>query len=148
MSRIVTTISVLVVLMGSIVVALVASQIGGSRIRASHQMSIGQLSLASNKVLPGVPVNVTYDIIDIVGIEDASIIMVRTSEESVAIGEVSSVQLGTGKFTIQVPCNSDVISKAADNKARLVLVSEQQGVLAQSDAISILPAGPDCFYRK
>lgn len=147
MPRTMLTVGTLVGIVSLIVVALVASQIGGSRIRASHQISIGQLSLSSDKVLPGVPVTVTYDLISIRGIEDASMIMVRTSEESVAIGEVSSTDLGTGRFTVRVPCSSEIYEQAKKNKARFVLVSNDQGVLAQSGSFSILPPGPDCIYR-
>lgn len=147
MPRTQITIIVLVVIVGLIVIALVASEIGGSRIRASHQVSIGQLSLTSDKILPGVPVNVTYDLINLIGIEDASMLMVRTSEESVAIGEISSTELGTGRFTVQLPCSSEMYEQAKKNKARFVLISANHGVLAQSGSFSILPPGPDCLYN-
>jgi hypothetical protein len=147
MPRTIITVGVLVTMVGLIVVALVASQVGGARIRASHQISIGQLLLSSDKVLPGVPVNVRYDMINVAGIEDASMIMVRTSEESVAIGEVSAAELGKGRFTVRVPCSSEIYEQARRNKARFVLVSGNYGVLAQSGSFSILPPGPDCIYK-
>lgn len=146
MPRMMITVGTLVGVVTLIVVALVGSQIGGSRIRASHQVSIGQLLLSSDQVLPGVPVSVTYDLININGIKDASMIMVRTSEESVVIGEVTSTELGIGKFTVRVPCSGEIYEQAKKNKARFVLVSNDYGVLAQSGSFSILPPGPDCLY--
>jgi len=134
--------------MGVIVLGLIASQVGGSRIRASHEIQIGRLLLSSDQVLPGVPVHITYDLVDIEGVNDIAMIMVRTAEESVVVGEVSTTELGEGRFTAVVPCSSDLYEQAQKSKARFVLISDNSGVLAQSGTFEMLPPGPDCVYQQ
>lgn len=147
MSNRTLTVTLVISLMLLIVVGLLASRIGGYRIRASHQIKIGRLTLNSNHILPGVPVNVSYDIINPVGIDDASLMVVRTAKSSTAIGKVSPAELETGKFTIKMPCDSDIYEETQSSKARLVLISDEKGVLAQSGPFTMLPPGPECAYQ-
>ncbi len=147
MTRAQITVVVLIALVLLVVLGLVASRVGGSAIRTSGQVRIGQLELSSNKILPGAPVTVSYDLIELDAVDDASMVMVRTPTESIVISEVSRAELGNGTFIVTVPCEKyEALEK---NKAgRFVLVlNKDQRVLAQSEQFTLLPAGPECIYK-
>lgn len=147
MSRSQIAVVVLVVLMLVVVLGLIASRLGGSTIRTSGQVQIGQLTLSSEMVLPGTRVTFSYDMLNLDSVDDALIVMVRTPRDSMVIGEVSRDALGSGIFWVTVPCAKyDELEQ--DEKGRFVLVSNlDQRVLAQSDQFTFLPAGRDCMYQ-
>jgi len=147
MTKFQVTITVVVAVMVLLVVGILASQVGGSSIRTSGQFGIGELVLSSYKVLPGVPVTMTYDLIDIDGVRGASIVMMRTPQESVVISDVAGDMVASGRITVEVPCSSEVYKQVEGNKASFVLVrNEDERVLAQSRVFTLLPPGPDCLY--
>jgi len=147
MTRLQITVGILLTLVVLVVLGLVASQVGGSSIRTSGQARIGQLILSSNKILPGAPVTVSYDLIELGAVDAASMVMVRTPTESVVVGEVTKEALQNGTFVVTVPCNK--YEELEINKAgRFVLVlNKDQRVLAQSEPFTLLPAGPECIYK-
>ncbi|HBE90726.1 MAG: hypothetical protein A3E37_03130 [Candidatus Andersenbacteria bacterium RIFCSPHIGHO2_12_FULL_46_9] len=147
MTRSQITAVVLVGVVLLLVLGLIAVQVGGSFIRTSGEVRIGQLILSNNKILPGAPVTVTYSLIELGAIDDASMVMVRTPTESTVISEVTKEELGSGTFIVTVPC--DKYEELEKNKAgRFVLVlNSDQRVLAQSESFTLLPAGPECIYR-
>lgn len=147
MTRFQITVVVLVAMVLIVVLGLIASQVGGSSIRTSGEVRIGQLILSSNKILPGAPVTVTYNLIELGAIDDASIVMVRTPTESVIISAVTKEEIGDGTFIVTVPCEKyEQLEK--DKAGRFVLVlNRDQRVLAQSEPFTLLPAGPECIYR-
>lgn len=147
MTRVQITAVVLISLLLVLVLGLIAAQVGGSSIRTSGDVRIGQLILSNNKILPGAPVTVTYDLIELDAIDDASMVMVRTPTESIVISEVTKEQMGSGTFIVTVPCNKyEALDKNKSGRFVLVLNRDQR-VLAQSEPFSLLPAGPECIYR-
>jgi len=140
------TVIVVLVLVLLIVLGLIASHVGGSAIRTSGELRIGELSLSTDKILPGAPVTVQYNMISFGSIDDASMVMVRTPHDSLVVGEVSKAQLNTGNFLVKVPCDQSVYM-GNKNEARFVLISNKdQHVIAQSNMFSLLPPGPECVY--
>lgn len=147
MNRSQIAVVVLVVLILVVVLGLIAARVGGSSIRTSGQVWIGKLALSNDKLLLGTPVTVSYDMLDLGSVDDASIVMVRTSKESMVIGEVSKNALGSGTFSVTVPCDKyDELEQ--NEEGRFVLVSNSdQRVLAQSQQFTLLPPRPDCIYQ-
>jgi hypothetical protein len=133
---------VVLALVSAVVLGVLTSQLGGVSIRsASRTHIIGSLHLTNDSLLPGVPMTVR---VDDVAARAASILVVRLPANSVVVGPVDHQNLRRGSFTFVVPCTSGP-PKGNAAPARLVLVDNaNQAVIAQSDRLTLLPAGPDC----
>lgn len=163
MNNLNVVVGVVIVVVLLVVVGLLIVRVGGVAIRgASLTYEIGTLELASNKLLPGVPVTVGVGE-EIFGGGRSSALLLRLPTGSVAVGDVNLGALKTGSFRVVIPCDSEemakeqapVFAKASAGKqgkgvaVRLVLVDHAtQAVLAQSEQLELLPPGPDCLFAQ
>jgi hypothetical protein len=141
-------VGVMMVVVLLVVAGLLIVRVGGVAIRsASLTYEIGTLELASNKLLPGVPVTVGVGE-EIFSGGRSSALLLRLPTGSVAVGDVDLGELETGSFRAVVPCDS-AGRQGKGVAVRLVLVDHAtQAVLAQSEQLTLLPSGPDCLFAQ
>ena len=141
MARSYIVLSVTAALVAVVVVGVVAVQIGGVSIRsASRTHTLGTLTVANATLLPGVPVTVRIG--EEVGIQTPTAILLRLPAASVTVRGISPQEMAARVFTVVLPCEA---AGEGETDARLVLVNtDSQAILAQTDQVELLPAGPDC----
>lgn len=130
-----------------VVTGVVATRVGGITIRsASRVHEEGGLTVASAALLPGVPVVARLGATAALPVDRAMLLM-RMSDRTVTISEISAEDVVVGTFTIVIPCDITLAGERRDDRVRLVLVDgATQALLVSSDLLALLPPGPDCLY--
>jgi len=120
-----------------LVAALFAPSVGGARIRsASRFHSFGSLT-TTRALVPGVPVTV-----GVAGVAESGdvLLAVRVATQNIPVRRVTSEEMQQGSWQVVLPCLFEV----ADSARLVLLDGGTRAVVAQSVALTVLPAGPDC----
>ena len=132
----------LAILIGVVVLAAMATRVGGISIRAVGLTGQVVLFNAPTAMLPGAPVQL---FIDGVARDEATRITVRIPDQTFVIGPLRGRATSRPEqYLVEVPCDIGY-----EGPATLVVVDwTSQQVLAQSDGlVQLLAAGPDCFLK-
>ena len=127
----------------------IISQIDGPEIRSAasrHKHKIGSLVIGNSVLSRGVPIKIKVEIDDEIQVSDANVILLRSTDKLVNVGQVSAEQLNSGEIILSLPCDNYDL-KHPDN-VRLVLIDNTEGVIAQSDKLFVTEAGRECFYQQ
>ncbi len=140
--KIIVVLSIAVIVM--VALGVLSLSVGGVSIRsASQTYKMGEVSVVNPVLLPGVPVTVGIDFESLTEAETSLTLLLRLSSETVVVDKITRAELSEGKVSVVLPC---VSGNGGNKQARLVLVeSDTQSVLAQSEKLIILEQGPDCL---
>jgi hypothetical protein len=115
---------------------------------ASLTYEIGRLDVRNGVLLPGTPIDISFEPSLLREQSGAALLLLRLVDGTLEVAQVEIASGGQGPVQVKLPCDvgESVASKGA--AARLVLIEEQsQAVLAQSQELKLLPPGPDCAWR-
>ncbi len=149
MSKTQITILIVFLLIFLIITGVIVAQLGGSSIRTSGQVQVGDLILPAGPIIPGVPIKIAYELSSTDDLSADTLLLLRTTTGTFSIARFTPSQISDQSFTANVPCRSEILSGANQANMRFLLVkSSDQSLLAQSRLFELLPPGPDCFFRK
>jgi hypothetical protein len=140
----------LVVLVGGFLIFLsvLVSQVGGTQIRSAGQTELlGTLVSAQDTLSPGAP---TVFQVRLSSPPVRAQTVLRLPNAVVTLGTVPAAAFAGGELVVSVPCGGTFWETLEGSlRGRVGLIAEQTGaVLAQSGEVTVLPAGPDCFFTK
>lgn len=139
-----TAVTLLLAVAVMIVLGVLAREMNGVSIRsASQTYKMGKLEVASQVILPGVPVIVEITLESLGAIKTLPILLLRLSTETIVVDEITYSELSEGRARVVLPCSSGA---GKSQQARLVLVDGgTRNMLAQSGSLTVLEQGPDCM---
>lgn len=131
---------------GLLGLGLLISQVGGMRVRtASQVVLIGELASGQAVLSPGAP---TVFVVSAGTSPVPARLWLRLPSGVFGLGVVDAAQVRHGTLVVEVPCGGLLHERGVLQRGRLVLVGVADGaVLAQSGVVTVLPPGPDCYFK-